>query len=295
MDLVAKARRLEQKIARSVDAALGEIVARPGGSPIEIVHAVVDQIEERIQEAGRGRRVFPFNRIVVQVALPPADKEGRARFAAVADGPPSLADRIRDRLRARRCEGTHPLVEIAYVARPGRNWSSPTFHLEFDRIGAAPQPSSEPPPLEDPPRLKMTVVAGAADQCVYVFSGGRIDIGRQTEVFDGRQRLVRRNQVAFAEENDLNGTVSRRHAHITYESGVYRLRDDRSSHGTAIVRNGRTIPVPSGSRATRLQSGDEILLGRARLQVVIEPARGGDGDHEEKRSPRSHGAHGEKQ
>jgi FHA domain len=273
MDIVGKARRLERKIARSVDAALGEFVARPSGSAIEIVHAVVDQAEERVQEAGRGRRVFPFNRILIQMMLPAGDTEGRARFAAVAEGPPSIAQRVRDRLRARGCQVDAPQVEISYVSVPGRNWASPNFHVEFDRVDLPPVPAAAAPSAGAPPRLKMTVVAGAADQRVYAFAGGRIDIGRQTEVFDGRQRLVRRNQVAFAEDNELNGTVSRRHAHIVYAAGEYRLCDDRSSHGTAIVRNGRTIPVPSGLRGTRLQPGDEILLGRARLRVAIEPPR----------------------
>ncbi len=32
------------------------------------------------------------------------------------------------------------------------------------------------------------------------------------------------------------------------------------------------IPVPSGARGTRLQSGDEIVVGQARLRVALEPA-----------------------
>jgi hypothetical protein len=35
------------------------------------------------------------------------------------------------------------------------------------------------------------------------------------------------------------------------------------------VRNGKTISVPAGSRGVRLQSGDEVVLGEARLRLLI--------------------------
>jgi hypothetical protein len=35
-----------------------------------------------------------------------------------------------------------------------------------------------------------------------------------------------------------------------------------------VVRNGVAIPVHPGSRGVRLQSGDEIVLGEARLKVT---------------------------
>jgi pSer/pThr/pTyr-binding forkhead associated (FHA) protein len=65
--------------------------------------------------------------------------------------------------------------------------------------------------------------------------------------------------------------VSRRHAHLTYFPGTgdYRLQDDRSAHGTSILRGGRTIVVPVGSRGVRIESGDEIILGQARIRVTI--------------------------
>ena len=50
---------------------------------------------------------------------------------------------------------------------------------------------------------------------------------------------------------------------------TYRLCDDRSAHGTSVQRNGTTIAVPAGPRGVRLQSGDEIALGEARLLVQI--------------------------
>jgi pSer/pThr/pTyr-binding forkhead associated (FHA) protein len=112
-----------------------------------------------------------------------------------------------------------------------------------------------------------------AERRTYSFAGGRIDIGRRAEVLDSRQRLIRRNHIAFLEQDaDAYRTVSRRHAHIAFvaSSSEYRLRDDGSARGTAVLRDGRTIRVPEGSRGIRLQSGDEIALGEARLKVRIK-------------------------
>jgi pSer/pThr/pTyr-binding forkhead associated (FHA) protein len=99
-------------------------------------------------------------------------------------------------------------------------------------------------------------------------------MGRCTEVRDSHHRLIRTNHVAFLEKaGDVNQTISRRHAHISHDpsSKHHRLHDDGSEHGTSIVRNGRTIPVPRGARGVRLESGDEIVLGDARLKVRLNP------------------------
>jgi pSer/pThr/pTyr-binding forkhead associated (FHA) protein len=121
-------------------------------------------------------------------------------------------------------------------------------------------------------RIELTVVKGAAEKRTYAFNRSRIDIGRCSEVRDSRHRLIRANDVAFAEGGDaINQTVSRQHAHIAFDeaSGTFRLRDDGSAHGTAVVRAGRTLTVPRGARGMRLQAGDEIVLGDARLRVRL--------------------------
>ena len=67
MDIADKARKLERRISRTVDAAVEEFMGRSATTPIEIVHAVLVRAETEIQEIGRGRRVFPFNRVRVHV------------------------------------------------------------------------------------------------------------------------------------------------------------------------------------------------------------------------------------
>jgi len=87
MDIVGKAKKLEQKIARSLDAAVVELVGASEVAPLEIIRAVLDRAEQEIQEAGRGQRVFPFNRVKVHVATGPRDRQADPQRHRLA-GPP---------------------------------------------------------------------------------------------------------------------------------------------------------------------------------------------------------------
>lgn len=270
MDIVGKAKKLERKIAQSLDAAVVELVGSSAPAPLEIVHAVLDRAEHEIVESGRGQRVFPFNRVIVHVVAGARDKEARARFTAVVEGPPSLAERLHARLRSARCQCPDLTVAVVYGTRAGKQWASRDYHVEFAREPAEPVAPVAP---ASPARLKLTVVHGKASHRTFAFSGGRVDIGRGAQVLDAKQRLIRTNHVAFDEEgSDANRSVSRRHAHITYDARTceYRLQDDRSVHGTSIVRNGRTIGIPPGSRGARIEDGDEMLLGQVRIRVGIQ-------------------------
>lgn len=277
MDLAGKARKLEQRISRTVDAAVGEFIGRSAPTPIEILHAVLNCAETEIQDIGRGRRVFPFNRVRVHVVAAPGDRKARARLAAVVDGPPPLAERLADHLRSAGCTVDRLRAEVLFVRRRGPAWPDADFHVEFDRADTAavtPAPTSDT--ADGAGRIRLAVVKGSASQRNYAFSKGRIDIGRSVELVDQRQRLLRTNHIAFGEEGpDANRTVSRRHAHIEYRDSehCYRIWDDRSAHGTTVIRDGRTIKVPAGARGIKLQSEDEIALGHARLRVVIEKAK----------------------
>ena len=268
MDIIGKARKLERKIARSLDAAVVGLAGKSEPAPLEVVHAVLDRAEHEIQEAGRGLRVFPFNMVRVVVVAAPGDNAARARLAAIVEGPPSLAERLQARLRSAGCRPGAVAVEIAYVRSPGAKWESPECHVEFERV---PVVTVTPATAPAAPRLKLTVLAGKAARRTQVFSGGRIDIGRRSEVLDAKQRVVRTNHVAFDEGPDENRSVSRQHAHVTFHpaTGEYRLQDDRSAHGTSILRRGRTIAVPTGSRGVRIESGDEIILGQARVKATV--------------------------
>ncbi len=271
MDILGKARQLESRIARSLDLALAGAIGNSARQPLEVLDAVVEGAAAQIERGARGTRLFPFNRVVVHVVTAGASE--RARLEALTAGPPSLRQRILERLTSAGCPAPDLDVRVVPVARARRGWPEPDHHVTFERAAAqAPSAPAAAPALSVASRLELSVVSGSAERRAYAFTGGRIDVGRRAEVLDQSQRLLRRNHVAFAEdEAPVNRSVSRRHAHIAFApgSGEYRVHDDGSSRGPAVMRRGRTIRVPQGSRGVRLESGDEIVLGEARLRVKI--------------------------
>ena len=275
MDILAKARQLEAKLARTVDRAAARMMVPGNREPLEIAHAVVEAVEREVQPAGRGRQLFPFNRLHVRVVAPTPHVQ--ARFEATFAMEPTLAQRIHARLESARCMPADLAEDVSYVEAAGDGWNAPDVHVEFERVDAPPVQelvaATAPVAVEEPaPGVEIEVAAGDAAQATYSFDFARIDLGRCVEVRDRRNQLVRRNHVVFADTDDaINRTVSRRHAHLDYSAGerAYRVYDDGSEQGTAVARGGKTISVPPGARGVRLQPGDEILLGHARLKVRV--------------------------
>jgi hypothetical protein len=272
MDILGKARRLESKITARLDRAAKEFAGSGAREPLEIVHAILDIVEREIQPGSRGTRVFPFNRIAIAVLAP--SREARGRLEAVFAGDPPLPARIVERLQSGGCPTADIVVSIDYVARGQKHWRAREFDVAFGRVA---EPVVGQPAVEaTPARIELSVARGVAERRSYSFLAHRIDLGRCAEVRDSRNRLVRTNHVAFSEASgEVNQSVSRQHAHIAYEprTGQFRLHDDGSGHGTGIVRDGRTVDVPRGSRGVRLRSGDEIVLGEARLRVRFQVAK----------------------
>ena len=266
MNILRKARRLEHTIARTVDNVARRLTQSAQREPLAVMLAIVDAIEHETEPAGRGGCVFPFTRIKASIAV--NVREDRARFDAVFAGPPSLEQRIVDRLTLAGCEIGQLTVKTAFCAGAADTWSDPRFHLELTR---GPNTADAQPDTRGS-RIVLKVLQGTAGQEQYSFSLGRIDIGRCAELRDRQNGLVRTNHVAFADDQaPVNRSVSRRQAHITCDrqSGIYRIFDDRSTRGTSVVRDGRAIKVAAGSRGVRLESGDEIVLGGARLAVSL--------------------------
>jgi hypothetical protein len=268
MNILDKARTLESRIARTLSRAAEDVVGSSAREPLEVAHAIVDVVERQIQAGSRGTRLFPFNRLSVSVLAP--SRDARAHFEALFAAEPSLRERVLTRLRSAGCAVSDVEVAVAFAGRAARNWDHPQFHVAFDRVAVV---AAAPMTVESKPvRVEVAVLRGAAERRSYAFASHRIDFGRGVEVRDDRQRLLRTNHVAFVEGSaGVNQTVSRCHAHVAVDpsSGDHRLYDDRSAHGTGIVRGGRTVPVPPGTRGVRLRSGDEIVLGEARLRVRL--------------------------
>ena len=67
-------------------------------APLEVREAIIEDIEQRVESAGAGRRVLPYNRITVTMLA--ADKPSRARLQAALAG---LQESIAARLTEMRC------------------------------------------------------------------------------------------------------------------------------------------------------------------------------------------------
>ena len=265
MDILSKARKLESTLARTFDRAAQQWSRSGPRGPLEVLHAILETVDARVEPAGRGRRVFPFNRIRVSVVAP--TKDARARLSSVLDSDPTLQQRIAAKLRQTGCDTAGLSVRITYVPQAEDGWMAPEYHVEFANGTPVDLPQPEPATVQE---IELTITLGAGDKPAYALAKDRINLGRGEEVRDSKNHLVRTNDVVFTDGGGAtNDTVSRRHAHIDYDARArdFRVTDDRSAHGTSVVRNGVAIPVHPGSRGVRLQTGDEIVLGEARLKV----------------------------
>ena len=259
---IDKARTLESTLAARVEGAARQLTRSTARQPLEIVHAIVDAIEREVQPAGRGRRLFPFNHIRVVIAA--SSPRQRAYLEAACEGPPSLQQRIVDGLEAAGCTAPPISITIEFVEHGEPEWAQPEFDVQCARGAPIAAPAPETASLE------LTITHGTTGRSTYTFAEPVVALGRGDEVRDSRQRLLRTNQVAFADGDDpVNNTVSRRHARIEKDARGFRLFDDGSTQGTSVIRGGRGLPVSRGTRGLLLQSGDEIVLGQARLRVRI--------------------------
>jgi hypothetical protein len=220
-----------------------------------LVHrAILEEIESKVQIVARGRRVFPFARVVVTLVAAEAERRAmlQAAFGERLDGD------IREAMEGSACNLPRGFSVEVRTAEAGLG----AFEIEYS-VEAAKPAGSAPVPAG-----RLVVVKGKTDREQYSLGRARTNIGRMPELTDADHRVVRRNDVVFEEGADeANATVSRKHAHVRLDGADYRLCDDGSEFGTRVFRDGRSIEIPSGDRrGEKLRSGDEIYLGRACLR-----------------------------
>lgn len=260
-----------ERLGRTVfEAPFGANSQAIGDSPevAEIRIAVLDEVKKKIQRAG-GHALFPYN--VVRINIRAAAEEGAVferdffrRF---------FEEELRKGLSKDTCRFPEDLrVEIRAVVGNDR-W----LHVEMLAEDIAPEPE-EAPRAKRTPRL--VVAAGTANKSEIPLQKARVNIGRLTDVYKS-EGLSRRNDLSFAEDNAINRTVSREHAHIVHDkkTGEYRLFNDRwyklgdkaeNNCGLWIIRDGMGQEVHRDTRGTRLLPGDEIHLGKAVVKFQIK-------------------------
>jgi hypothetical protein len=224
--------------------------------------AILGEIQTKIETLARGRRLFPFATVVVTIVS--ADANRRAMLETTF-GERLEAD-VREALEAAACEIPRDFsLEVRTTETGPRPFEIDYAVAPAQKVAQASQPAH----AESPKAVRLIVVKGKTERPEYELRGQRVNIGRLAELTDSEHRVVRRNAIVFEEGADeASATVSRKHAHIRFEDGEYRLCDDESEFGTRVFRDGRAIEVPPGNRrGEKLRSGDEIYLGRACLRV----------------------------
>ena len=249
------ARNLRARVRSFFDAPMG-----PNATPLEFLQAALDELEGKVQPAGRGTRIFPYTHVVVHVAQPAAD---RAAIEAVFA---QFNARLRERLAEIRCEIPASLVTAVSVT-DGGSGSDPVLRVECRNDVDMTAPVA--PALTT---LQVRIVKGQCDRVDYEFTGGVISIGRGAEPADAFGR-VRRNEVAFLDVRDgISETVARAHARIEFDPAAraYLLFNESGSNPTFLLRGGRSLRVtPRDRRGVRLESGDHIQLGLAIVAVKM--------------------------
>ncbi len=209
-----------------------------------------------------------------QDARPPAASP--APPVATGPAPQAAGGAVRQDAVAAAPEGDVAYATAVTEVMPAPEAGGAMLAATASPAAAAPAPSPAPRAArggpQAPPAIGLAVLKGNASRDRFDLRAERIYLGRLAEVVDAAGRVVRRNDVAFAEEGDLNQTVSREHARIAWDpdSRGYWLRDEGSAAGTLIFRSGRSIEVSRHDRrGVRLQDGDEVFLGRAVLRVDL--------------------------
>ena len=238
----------------------------PSASPLELLQATLDALEVKVQPAGRGARIFPYNRIAIRIVQAGADRDAITAIFR------QLEPRLRERLVELRCDAPGPIHIELTVAEPETD-GHPVLSLECldDQDVAGLEQAPRIPRRAT--RLGIAIVKGQAEQAEYNFTEPMIAIGRTAEPVDAHGN-IRRNHVAFVDSRDgISETVARAHARLQRDpqTGEYHLFNEASSNPTAIVRGGRSIRVPPREpRGLRVQSGDEVQLGRAVIRLTID-------------------------
>ncbi len=241
----------------------------PPGEKLEIIEvhrAILDEVAKHVESLPRGRRTFAYPHLTVRVLLPDPARKRSYEVAFIEGG--ALAREIAGRLAGEQAETPDRFqADVELVAELPPDIVGRGFDISYQ---------SAPPgqlPATGTPAVWLKVLSGKAGRGEYSFRKNRINIGRLADITDAQQQLIRRNDVAFLESSDApNPSISRCHAHIDYDAAdqEFRLFDDRSAQGTTVLRDGAILPVPKGvSKGVRLQPGDEIVVGQARLSFDI--------------------------
>jgi len=233
----------------------------------EIRLAVLDEVKAKSHRVA-GKDVFPYNLVRINIRGVPDNQASVLKGAFFGQ---FFEQELKGGLSRANYRFPEELqVEVRTTPQlpgPKEHWLWVETESKEKAVEAVSQPRK-------PARL--VVVKGTANEKDIVLTKARTNVGRGLDVFraDGPSR---RNDLAFDEDSDINRSVSREHAHVVFHkrTGEYRLYNDRwykpgnkaeGGCGLWIIRDGLSQEVHRNARGTKLQTGDEIHLGRAVLK-----------------------------
>lgn len=240
-----------------------------GHALVEVIPAVLDDIEDHVEPTGGRGRAFPYERVVIGFHV--AGEEREAARAVLQD----LPARIRERLSARGCAAVEDVgIQIRLVAAPGNDWGEQPFKIQYrrKRVPLDTAGAHAPAPAPEPVTLCLQILRGRTGAREHRLALARINLGRLEKVASATGKSTRKNHVWFAASED---TVSRAHAHIERDGNDYLLFDEGSASGTRVLRASEEIELmPRASRGVKLLDGDRIELGKAcAIEVRMETGR----------------------
>jgi len=113
--------------------------------------------------------------------------------------------------------------------------------------------------------VRLTIITGSAEQQQLCLKKKRIHLGRLAEVIDADGRSHEKMTWHSGTTGRLPTIRFASSCHIEFdpEKAVFRLFDDRSAHGTTVIRDGSVIPVPQGrAKASLCSTGMKSCLDR---------------------------------
>jgi len=124
-------------IGRDLQSRLKEFFEHPLDSkaaPLELLQTALEDLERRVQPAGRGRKMFPYDRVVVHITQHGADEA--AIHAVFRD----FGTRLGDRLAELHCEAP-AAIDTSVVLNDTAGEGTPTT-VRIECVGAVDAPAA---------------------------------------------------------------------------------------------------------------------------------------------------------
>ncbi len=241
-----------------------------GTSPLEIRRAILDDVESRVIAVGGGKRLFPFNRLRVHLLTP--EPRVRTELEAVVREGWNLKDEVAARLRERDCPVPPGLaVDVAFDEAASPNFAERRFWVEYAKAEAAPEPRRRG---RGPPRPGDHGAQGYGHPA-RLRAGCRADLSRPSGRGGGCGRPgcggATTSPSARRATSTTRSPASTPASPGTLPAAATGCAPSRYASGTRIYRTARPIDVSAHDRrGVRLQSGDEVHLGRAVVKVTFK-------------------------